>query len=286
MNILKTSKDYELIDSGEGLKLERFGQFKVSRPDPQAIWAKNKNDVWSNLDFVFEQNGKNGKWIKNKDFPKDWKIEVGEILFNLKPGVFKHVGIFPEQTTHFPWLKEKIEQGLKENGKVSVLNLFGYTGAISIFSAKLGANVCHVDASEVSVDLAFKNRDLNNLQKSPIKFIVDDVRKFVEREIKRGSKYDIVVMDPPIYGRGVKNEVWNLENDLPKLIKRVSKLLSKNPIAILLNGYASNYSHITYKQVLESNLDLSGSFSSGEVCIEESGSERLLPVGIFSKWEK
>lgn len=286
MEILKPSKDYELLDSGEGLKLERFGDFKVLRPDPQVIWEKTQKEEWSLADFVFEQNGKNGKWKKGKDFPKDWKIEIGGILLNLKTGIFKHLGVFPEQSVHFDWLKDKIEKGIKENGKVSVLNLFGYTGVLSIFSVKHGAEVCHVDASESSVDLAFKNRDLNNLQKSPIKFIVDDARKFVEREIKRGNKYDIVIMDPPVYGRGAKDEVWNLENDLPKFIKRVSKLLSKNPIAVLLNGYASNYSHITYKQVLESNLDLNGNFSSGEVFIEESDSGRLLPVGIFSKWEK
>jgi len=286
MSILKASKDYDLLDSGEGLKLERFGNFKIIRPDPQVIWDKKDLSIWENADFVFEQNEKNGKWKKIKEFPKDWSIEIDGLFFKLKHGVFKHLGIFPEQSIHFTWLRDKIDQGLKENGIVSVLNLFGYTGILSVFCAKYGAEVCHVDASEASVDLAFKNRDLNNLSKEPIKFIVDDVRKFIEREIRRGKKYDIIIMDPPLYGRGVKNEVWNLEEDLSKLLKKIPKLLSKNPIAILLNGYASNYSHVTYKQVLESNLNLKGNFSSGEIFIEESGSERLLPVGIFSRWDK
>lgn len=286
MYILKSSEDYSLLDSGEGYKLEKFGDILVSRPDPQAIWQKRLKDKWSLVDFEFVQKGQSGKWNKNKELPKDWSVNLGGVLFNLSMGNFKHLGIFPEQSVHFDWLKDKIESGIKENGKVSVLNLFGYTGGASIFSAKYGAEVCHVDASKVSVDTAFKNRDLNGLEKSPIKFIVEDAKKFVEKEIRRGKIYDIVIMDPPVYGRGIKNEVWNLDTDLPKLISKIPKLLSKNNSAVLLNGYASNYSHITYKQVLESNMDLGGNYSSGEIFIEESDSNRLLPVGIFAKWEK
>ncbi|MFA7216588.1 MAG: class I SAM-dependent methyltransferase [Candidatus Paceibacterota bacterium] len=285
MYTLKPSEDYSLLDSGEGYKLEKFGAFLVSRPDPQAIWKKKLKEEWSLADFEFIQKGQNGKWRKNKEVPKDWVMSLSGILFNLTMGNFKHLGIFPEQSVHFKWLKDKIEEGIKENDTVSVLNLFGYTGGASVFSAKCGAEVCHVDASRVSVDTAFKNCDLNNLEKAPIKFIVDDVKKFIEKEIRRGKTYDIVIMDPPLYGRGTKNEVWNLNTDLPKLLSKIPKLLSKNKSAVLLNGYASNYSHITYKQVLESNMALEGKYSSDEIYIEET-SGRLLPVGIFSKWEK
>ena len=216
--------------------------------------------------------------------PDNWQISFDEINFNLELLPSKHLGVFPEQSCNWKWLGEKIKS---ENRKVSVLNLFGYTGGSTLACAKVGAEVCHVDASKFAVDLAMKNRDLSGLSKSPIRFIVDDVRKFVEREIKRGNKYDIVIMDPPVYGKGLKKEVWKIEEDLMPLLSRVQKIISSDPVAIILNGYASGYSHITYKQMLESvTKDSGGGVFSGELSIKESSSDHLLPCGIFARWEK
>ena len=289
-NIYITSKveDYELLDSGEGKKLERFGDFVVSRPDPQAIWTKSlPESVWKEASAVFEQNGGKGRWSNKKPFPEDWKINLSSNTFLLKKSIFKHLGIFPEQMSHWVWLEKIIKEKVEKGEKVSVLNLFGYTGGATLACARAGASVCHVDSSDFAIDLAMKNRDASNLKDKTIRFIVDDVRKFVEKEIRRGSKYDIVVMDPPVYGKGVKNEIWNLEKDLNPFLLRIEKVLSDKPVAILLNGYASGYSHITYKQVLEKITNkIGGNITSGELAIEESKNKRLLPAGIFVRWEK
>lgn len=296
-NIFVTEKfdDYELLDSGEGQKLERFGSARISRPDPQALWKKSlPESEWKNSDAHFEQTEGRGKWRHNKPFPEPWQIEVGGINFILKPSVFKHIGIFPEQSVHWEWLREKIQtrhelrigtNDTNEKKKISVLNLFGYTGGASLSSAKAGAEVVHVDASQFAVDCATANRDASGLSEAPIRFILEDVRKFVEREIRRGSKYDIICMDPPVYGKGTKDEVWKLEEDLVPLLSKIKKLLSDKPLAIILNGYASGYSHVTYAQMLSDiTKDLDGQVTSGELAIKQSNSNRLLPAGIFARW--
>lgn len=286
--ITKQFKDYELLDSGNGKKLERFGNFVVSRPDPQAIWDISlPKEEWGRADAMFEQSGGKGKWVNKKPFPEDWKIDIGGNKFLLKKSIFKHLGVFPEQSSQWSWLSELIEKKIDKGEKVSVLNLFAYTGGATLTCARAGASVCHVDSSEFSVDLAIKNRDISDLKDKPIRFIVDDVKKFVEKEIRRGNKYDVIIMDPPVYGKGIKNEVWNLESDLLPFVSHLEKIISDKCSAIILNGYASAYSHITYKQVLEKLVNsLGGGLDSGELFIEESKSKRLLPAGIFARWSK
>lgn len=285
-NILITEKldGYELIDSGDGYKLERFGDRVLSRPDPQAIWPKSlSEEEWSRADAVFTRTDKTGKWKKSDSLSEEWRVVIGGLDFSLKLLPSKHVGVFPEQIQNWNWLSDKIKSSSKN---VSVLNLFAYTGGATVACARAGASVCHVDASSFVVDYAGNNLRNSELGDKPVRFIVDDVRKFVEREIKRGNKYDIIIMDPPVYGKGTKGEEWNIEKDLPKLLSRAKELFSENPIAFVLNGYASGYSHITYKQMLSLiQGSFGGTVSSGELVIKDS-TGKLLPAGIFSRWEK
>jgi 23S rRNA (cytosine1962-C5)-methyltransferase len=286
--ITKKSADYELLDSGDGCKLERFGDFVLSRPDPQALWQKSlAESAWQSADATFEQTSGRGKWRNKKLFPENWQITLEGVTFILKPSIFKHIGVFPEQSENWKWLADKIEKQIKSDKKVSVLNLFAYTGGASLVCSKTGAEVCHVDSSQFSVDSAMANRDASGLVSAPIRFIVDDVKKFVEREVRRGQKYDCIVLDPPVYGKGVKKEVWNLETDLASLLSSVAKLLSDKPLAVLLSGYASGYSDVTYKQLLQDALVGIGNakFFSSQLAIEQSNSTRILPAGIFTRCE-
>ncbi len=287
-NILITekSKDYELLDSGQGEKLERYGSVVLSRPDPQALWPKSLPEAeWKKAGAVFTRVGTAGKWNQPKDSFQPWHISLEGLIFNLELLPSKHIGLFPEQSTQWKWLSEKISpRGTL--GEVKVLSLFGYTGGVSLACAKAGAKICHVDASKFAVDLANKNMKASGLSDKSIRFIVDDARKFVEREIKRGNKYDIVIMDPPIYGKGPKGESWKIEEDLMPLLSRIKNIISNQPIAIVLNGYASGYSSTTYAQILESvTADFKGKISHGELAIRESSSDRLLSCGIFARWE-
>jgi len=285
--ITKKSQDYELLDSGDGEKLERFGEVVLSRPDPQALWSKRKTaDVWGSVHARFSHEDGKGKWVAIKDFPKVWNVTLSDVTCTLKLSPFKHLGIFPEQSTHWRTMQETIQKHFVAGRKLSVLNLFGYTGGASVACARAGAEVCHVDASESAVKWSKTNREASRLSEDSIRFIVDDARKFVEREIRRGKKYDIVIMDPPIYGRGSKNELWKIEDDLVPFLSKIKKVISDKPVAILLNGYASGYSHVAYKQLLEGVTEgLDGQVFSGELAIEESESKRLLPCGIYTKWE-
>lgn len=288
--LTEKSKDYELLDSGGGEKLERFGGVVLRRPEPQALWKKKlKVEEWSDADAVFSRTGTSGRWKKNEKIKDDWVVKINDLSFSLELLPSKHVGVFPEQSAHWKWLEDKVKsRKLKvESETIQVLNLFGYTGGASLACARAGAGVCHVDSSQFAVDLANKNMKLSGLENRPIRFILDDVRKFIEREIKRGKKYDIVLMDPPVYGKGTKKEVWKIEDDLANLLSRVKNLLSKEPLAIVLNGYASVYSSTTYAELLKSiTSDLGGEMSSGDLIIKESKSDRLLTAGIFARWSK
>lgn len=283
--VAKSSKDYELIDSGEGFKLERYGKMVLSRPDPQAIWKKSLGlTEWNKADAKYVRTGQSGKWEVQNEPPHDWNIELEGVNLSLKLLPSKHLGVFPEQSAQWRWLKQKIKSRVDEGKTISVLNLFGYTGGASLVSAKAGAEVCHVDASSFAVDKLKDNMKLSKLEELPIRLIVDDVRKFVEREIKRGKKYDVIIMDPPVYGKGSKDEVWNIEADLLPLLARIKEILSPSPLAIVVNGYASVYSHLTYKQILsETTSDLGGTLESGELVLEQRGG-RLLSTGIFARW--
>lgn len=285
--VTKKTKHYELLDSGEGMKLERYGEYILSRPDTQAIWSKKlSQNEWSMANASFSHGGNSGKWNIKDKMPEVWQMSLNDIVFSLSLLPSKHLGVFPEQSAQWSWIEEKIKKRISSGQKVKVLNLFGYTGGASIVSAKAGAEVVHVDASKFAVDLANKNLKNSDLGDKPVRFIVEDVRKFVEREIKRGNKYDVVLMDPPVYGKGAKKEVWKIESDLKNLLSRVEKILSEDPLAIVLNGYASVYSSIVYKNLLES---ITGGLGGGVVCGEmgiEENSGRILPCGIFARWSK
>lgn len=289
MEILVTSKskDYELLDSGDGQKLERYGEYVLSRPDTQAIWEKKlSEDEWNRADATFSHGAKSGKWSAKKDIKDSWSIFLNDVSFSLSLLPSKHLGVFPEQSAQWSWIEEKIKSRISVGKKVTVLNLFGYTGGASLVSAGAGAEVVHVDASKFAVDLAQKNLKISDLGDKPVRFIVDDVRKFIEREIKRGNKYDVVLMDPPVYGKGAKKEVWKIESDLAPFLSRIKMVLSNDPLAVVLNGYASVYSSQTYKNLLsEVTGGFGGELESGELGIQES-TGRILPCGIYSRWSK
>ncbi len=288
-NILITEKseDYELLDSGEGEKLERYGKMILSRPDPQAIWPKKLGkDVWQEAHAIYTRAGDSGKWNVKEGVLESFQVELLGITFNLKLLPSKHLGLFPEQSEQWKWLEAKIKGAVDSGRKISVLNLFSYTGGASIASAKAGAEVCHVDASKFPVDFAHKNMDDSGLSDKPVRFIVDDARKFVEREVKRGNKYDVIILDPPVYGKSGDGDVWKIEEDLVPLMSRIKEILSVEPLAVVLNGYASVYSSVTYSQILSVATEgLKGEITSGELAIRETSAGRLLPAGIFARYE-
>lgn len=287
MEILITEKSegYELLDSGEGMKLERYSSFVLARPEPQAIWRKTlSSEEWDKADAVFTHGEKTGRWSKKDGMEEEFKVDFEGLKFNLKLLPSKHLGLFPEQSKNWKWLEEKISPRVTLGEKVSVLNLFAHTGGATLACSRAGAEVVHLDASEFPVTYAKKNLEDSGMGANKVRFIVDDVRKFVEREIKRGNKYDIVIMDPPVYGKGTNDKVWKIEEDLLPLLLKTKEVLSPDPLAFVLNGYASIYSSLTYKNILEQIF--SGNISYGELSIKESSSGKILSSGIFARWEK
>ncbi len=277
------SKDYELIDTGEGEKLERFGDVIIWRPDPQSLWNKRQPSEWQKAEAKYAKGDKS-KWDIISNVPEKWQVNIGGIDFIIKPSAFKHVGVFPEQSANWAWIEDAIKNARRP---VSVLNLFGYTGGATLASAKAGAEVCHLDGSKVAISRAKENAAINGLENKPIRWILDDAISFIKREIKRGRKYDAVIADPPAFGHGPNGELWKIENDLPELVGLLKEILSDKPLFIILNGYASGYSPIAYAN----NIDyivagLSGNLEVGELAIRESGvGGRLLPCGIFARWQ-
>jgi len=284
--VTQKQNDYELMDSGNGEKLERYGKFVLARPDPQAIWSKSlSNEEWNKADAVFYRTGKTGKWVINTSVPNSWLVDFDGLFFNLKLLPSKHLGVFPEQQSHWKWLEDSIKKEISSGRKISVLNLFAYTGGASMAAARAGADVCHIDSSKFAVDMTNMNLSSSKLKDKTVRLIIDDVRKFVEREIKRGAKYDIVLMDPPVYGKGIKDEVWQIEEDLQPLVTRIKSVLSEKPVAVILNGYSSIYSSTTYSQILSNAFHgMKGEVHTGELLIQESSKKRFLPAGIFAKW--
>ena len=295
MSVLLLEKElsYELLDSGEGMKLERFGDFTLVRPDPETLWKKSlPASVWKKADALYERKGASGVWKKTDRLPKAWNISYDELTFELRPTSFKHVGIFPEQKIHWHWLKKilKFEQAkiAHENSSrvIKVLNLFAYTGGATLVWAREGVEVTHVDASTVAIAWARKNAELSGLSSAPVRWIEDDVLQFLCREVRRKNTYDVIIMDPPSFGHGPKGTLWKIENDFYELMNLVTAVLSENPIAIVLNGYTAGYSPLT----LENNLNeiqkqYNGTVESGELVILEN-SGRKLPSGVFARWYK
>lgn len=280
--------NYELIDSGNGRRLEKWGKYILDRPDPEVLWQKTlPEDEWKKADAKFD-NG----W-KNKDVPDKWQVEHNNLKFWAKLTPFKHTGIFPEQASEWNYISEKLK-----NKNANVLCLFAYTGIGTLFAAKAGAKVTHVDASKPSVSWANENRDLNGMQDAPIRWIIDDVQKFVAREVKRGVKYDAIIMDPPVYGHGAGGETWDFGKDFPKLLENCKQLLSDTPLFVLVNAYAISSSSTTLANTLQSAFgDLGGNIENGELTLKEThraisphGPEasggRTLSTGIWARWSK
>lgn len=283
---VQAQPDYELLDSGSGKKLERYGAFVLSRPDPQALWEpmKPKSD-WGDANATFIREGKKVTWHKDKTVPDSWNINFGGLVFDIRPSSFKHTGLFPEQLSNWNWMQEKLT--VKNNKKIKVLNLFGYTGGASLACAQAGADVTHVDGSKMAITWARKNQELSGLADSPIRWILDDAVLFLKREIKRGNNYDAIIMDPPAFGHGPKGEVWKIEEQFTELMNLCFAVLSDTPVFFIINGYASGYSPIAYQNNLMTLAQkFGGSIETGELTIEESGTARLLPCGIFARWSK
>jgi len=277
----KPSGDYELLDSGDGEKLERYGAFIVARPDPQALWNKLHPGLWKKADAVFTREERSGGWEFGKDMPHRWNIALGDLSFSIRPTAFKHVGLFPEHVGNWDWIREKVKS---RKEPVNILNVFGYTGGATLAAAQAGAQVCHVDGSKTAVTWARDNAALSKLQGAPVRWIVDDARTFVRREKKRGNRYDGIIMDPPAFGHGPKKELWKIEKDFVPFLELCREVMTDDPLFFLINGYASGYSAVAYDNNLQALFGKTGTRETGELTIEEKGSGRLLPCGIFARW--
>lgn len=283
MKLVDDFKDYKLIDLGNGMKLEKWGDITLYRPDPQVIWDKDID--LSNVDAIYHRSNKGGgSWeIKNKRIPDRWQVKYHDLTFNIKLMGFKHTGLFPEQAYNWNIIIDKIKRAKKP---IKVLNLFAYTGAASVAALSAGAEVVHVDSSRGMVDWAKENVESSGLIDKPIRFLVDDCIKFVKREIRRGNKYDMIIMDPPSFGRGSNGEVWSLEKNLYELVQLCSQILSDKPIMFLINSYTTGISKTILEDVLllTVNNKYEGVVTSDEIGIKcENG--LLLPCGIFARWE-
>ena len=294
--ITKSSENYELIDSGDGEKLERFGNVVLSRPDPQALWRKNLDDKkWREANAEFSRDEKTAEWKVKKEMPKSWDIDFSGLKFRIKPTAFKHTGLFPEQAVNWDWMrglikKEKeidFKKDIEAEKDIEVLNLFGYTGGASLACAQAGAKVVHVDGSKSAITWARENAELSGLAEKPIRWILEDARVFVRRELTRGNKYDAIFMDPPAFGHGAKKEIWKIEEDFLLLVEDCIKLLKDKPLFFIINGYSAGYSAIAYENVLKVLVEkFGGSIEKGEITLKEEVGGRLLPCGIFARWKK
>ncbi len=279
--------DYELIDTADGEKLERWGSYTLRRPDPQVIWPPSKNmKLWEYADAHYHRSKSGGgNWEYKKKMPERWTISYGPLSFYIEPTGFKHTGLFPEQAVNWKWIMEKIAA---EGRPVKVLNLFAYTGGATVAAAQAGAEVCHVDASKGMVQWAKENIELSGLQDRSVRFIVDDVMKFVQREKRRGNTYDAIIMDPPSYGRGPKGEIWKIEDSLFGFVEECVDILSEDPIFFLINSYTTGFSPQVLSNILSFTVGKKhgGKANSGEVGIPVSNTKVILPCGIYGRWEK
>ncbi len=279
---LKNTDSYKLIDCGDGEKLEDFAGVILRRPDPQSIWPKSFPLLWENYDLYFKKTTKGFKWVFKKDI-KEWKIIFENLNLILKINNFKHTGLFPEQAILWRKMGDLIDQSKKinPNKQIKVLNLFSYTGASALYLAKKGADVLCVDSSKQAILWANQNKSINSFSGS-VRFLLDDALKFVEKESKRGNVYDAILLDPPPYGKTSSGKKWILEDDLLKLLISCKKILSKNKIFLLLSGYGTNYSFLTYQNLLQKVFEEKKNISSGELSIKQQEEEAYLSSGIFS----
>lgn len=278
--------DYILLDASDGQRLEKWGKYVLIRPDPQVIWKKCRaHPLWKKADAVYSRSSSGGgSWNKN-DLPESWNCKISGLDFIVKPMGFKHTGVFPEQAVNWDFASEKIRD---ENRPLKVLNLFGYTGCATLACLSAGASVCHVDASKGMVQWAKENAQSSGLADKHVRWLVDDCVKFVQREIRRGNKYDGIIMDPPSYGRGPGGEVWKLEEQLFSLVFLCKQVLSDNPVFFILNSYTTGLSPAVMEYLLGILLkkDFGGSVSSNEIGLYVTNTGLILPCGSTAIWEK
>lgn len=284
-------ESYELLDCGEGEKLERVGETTIIRPEPRAWWKKTlTKEDWSKASAIYKVSGQKGNWIfTNGEDKKEFDIRIGNIKTKIKiSGSSKHIGIFPEQHRQWLWINDKIKKEINENKReINVLNLFGYTGIGSLFAGLAGAKITHVDASETSIEWARENQKISELENLPIRWILDDALKFLKREIKRGAKYDCVTMDPPSFGRGPKGEVWKIEDNIKELLDSCRELLTENPLFVIINMYSTDLSSLSLQNLITDMMQQKGGHTTtGELVLSQKSSDRILPLSIFSLWQK
>ena len=278
-------KDFEVLDCSDGEKLERWGEYVLVRPDPQVIWSTPRRDPrWDRRNARYNRSVSGGGTWDRGDLPESWKIRYGDLTFQVRPMNFKHTGLFPEQAANWDWAMEKIR---KAGRPIRVLNLFAYTGGATIACARAGASVCHVDAARGMVAWGKENAAASGLSEAPIRWIVDDCEKFVEREIRRGKQYDALIMDPPSYGRGPGGEIWKLEQDLWRFVSVCAGVLSDDPLFVLINSYTTGLSPSVLSYISESifTAKYGGSSDSRELGLPVTDSGLVLPCGSSCRWE-
>ena len=284
-------KDYEVMDASGGEKLERWGKYILVRPDPQVIWdTKKEQRGWKNKNGHYHRSSKGGGEWEFIDLPKQWQIRYKELTFNLQPFSFKHTGLFPEQATNWDWFSDKIRKAKERNPnrEIKVLNLFAYTGGATLAAAKAGAHVTHVDASKGMVTWAKENAASSGLEDAPIRYIVDDCVKFVEREIRRGNHYDAIIMDPPSYGRGPKGEIWKIEESVHPFVKLCTEVLTEKPLFYLINSYTTGLQPavLAYMLGIELQKKYGGTVNAEEIGLPVTSSGLVLPCGASGRWEE
>ena len=286
MLLVKNFDDYEIISMNNGEKLERWKNYYLLRPDPEIIWKEKIDKNLAHAHYHRSNKG-GGYWEKKKSLPDRWTINYKDLVFNVKLMGFKHTGIFPEQSINWDFMMDKIKKEKEKNNKsIKVLNLFAYTGCASVACLKAGAEVVHVDSSRGMVDWAKENVKSSHLDDKPIRFLVDDCIKFVQREIRRGNKYDAIIMDPPSYGRGTKNEVWSIDKDLFNLVTLCQKILTEDPLFFIINSYTAGLSHAVLQNILKITLkEKKGKITSGELGIKAKNG-LILPCGVYARYEK
>ena len=278
-------KDYELLDASDGERLERWDRYILIRPDPQIIWkgcATHK--AWKNADAVYKRSSKGGgEWTKS-NIPEQWTVSYNDLKFNLKPMGFKHTGLFPEQAVNWDWFSDLIKRAGRP---IKVLNLFAYTGGATLAAASAGASVVHVDASKGMVAQAKLNAACSGLENAPIRYIVDDCKKFVEREIRRGNRYDAIIMDPPSYGRGPSGEIWKIEDSVHELVTLASQILSDAPLFFLINSYTTGLSAAAMQYILGITVAKKhgGYLESGELGLPVTRTALCIPCGASARWQ-
>ena len=280
--------DFELIDCGDGMKLERWGDVVLARPDPQAVWKKQCPGEWKRAAAVYHRSSSGGgSWEYLRNLPQKWTISRGNLRFYVEPTGFKHTGLFPEQAANWDYTAKLIEERVRGGETVRVLNLFGYTGAATVACAAAGAKVCHVDASKGMVTRARENVELSGLTKAEVRYLVDDAFKFVARERRRGNTYEGIIMDPPSYGRGPNGEVWKLEDNIYGFIEECAGLLSERALFFILNSYTTGFSPVVTENMLNILIKSrrGGTVTAGDLCLTCSKSELLLPCGSTARWQ-